>query len=147
MYNSYYCYWGHFITSGHLNNTGRRAASQVAPVVNNTCQCRKSKRSAFDPWVGKIPWRRAWQSISVFLLRESCGERNCQAMVCRVTKSRMCQAYHAHAMGVVNWCFSSPFFHSIISAVYLKTVNNGEPHIDLKNSRAELMESGATQCL
>ena len=21
----------------------------------------------FDPWVRKIPWRRAWQSISVFL--------------------------------------------------------------------------------
>ena len=22
-----------------------------------TCQCR---RHGFDPWVGKIPWRRAW---------------------------------------------------------------------------------------
>ena len=21
----------------------------------------------FDPWVGKIPWRRAWQPIPVFL--------------------------------------------------------------------------------
>ena len=25
----------------------------------------------FDPWVGKIPWRRAWQPTSVFLLGES----------------------------------------------------------------------------
>ena len=24
------------------------------------CQCRKHKRHGFDPWVGKIPWRRAW---------------------------------------------------------------------------------------
>ena len=23
-----------------------------------TCQCRKLKRHGFDPWVGKIPWRR-----------------------------------------------------------------------------------------
>ena len=23
------------------------------------------------PWVGKIPWRRAWQLTPVFLLRES----------------------------------------------------------------------------
>ena len=25
------------------------------------CQCRRLKRRGFDPWVGKIPWRRAWQ--------------------------------------------------------------------------------------
>ena len=25
----------------------------------------------FDPWVGKIPWRRAWQPNPVFLLGES----------------------------------------------------------------------------
>ena len=33
-----------------------------------SCQCRKLK---FDPWVGKIPWRRAWQPIPVFLPGES----------------------------------------------------------------------------
>ena len=31
------------------------------------CQCRKIKRHKFDPWVEKIPWRRAWQSTPVFL--------------------------------------------------------------------------------
>ena len=30
----------------------------------------------FDPWVGKIPWRRKWQSILVFLPGESRGRRN-----------------------------------------------------------------------
>ena len=25
----------------------------------------------FDPWVGMIPWRRAWQPTPVFLPRES----------------------------------------------------------------------------
>ena len=24
------------------------------------CQCRRQKRCGFDPWIGKIPWRRAW---------------------------------------------------------------------------------------
>ena len=24
-------------------------------------------RPGFDPWVGKIPWRRAWQPTPVFL--------------------------------------------------------------------------------
>ena len=31
------------------------------------CQCRRCKRLEFDPWVGKIPWRRAWQPTLVFL--------------------------------------------------------------------------------
>ena len=26
-----------------------------------TCQCRSHKGREFSPWVGKIPWRRAWQ--------------------------------------------------------------------------------------
>jgi len=25
--------------------------------------------SGFDPWVGKIPWRRAWQPTPVFFWR------------------------------------------------------------------------------
>ena len=30
----------------------------------------------FDPWVRKIPWRRAWQSTPVFLPGESHGQRS-----------------------------------------------------------------------
>ena len=29
----------------------------------------------FDPWVGKIPWRRAWQPTPVFLSGEFHGQR------------------------------------------------------------------------
>ena len=36
-----------------------------------TCQFRRSKRHWFHPWVGKIPWRRAWQLTPVFLPGES----------------------------------------------------------------------------
>ena len=31
------------------------------------------KGCRFDPWVGKIPWRSAWQPTPVFLPRESHG--------------------------------------------------------------------------
>ena len=27
-----------------------------------TCQCRRHKRCGFNPWIRKIPWRRAWHS-------------------------------------------------------------------------------------
>ena len=30
----------------------------------------------FNPWVGKIPWRRAWQPTPVFLPGESHGQRS-----------------------------------------------------------------------
>ena len=39
------------------------------------CQCRRHERCRFDPWVGKIPWRRAWQPSPVFLPGESHGQR------------------------------------------------------------------------
>ena len=31
---------------------------------------------SFDPWVGKIPWRREWLPIPVFLPREFHGQRS-----------------------------------------------------------------------
>ena len=33
------------------------------------CQCRRHKRHRFDPWVGKIPWRRVWQPLQCFAWR------------------------------------------------------------------------------
>ena len=40
------------------------------------CQCRRHKGCGFDPCVGKIPWRRAWQPTPVFLPGESHGQRS-----------------------------------------------------------------------
>ena len=37
------------------------------------CQCR---RFGFNPWVGKIPWRRKWQPTPVFLPRKSHQQRS-----------------------------------------------------------------------
>jgi len=31
----------------------------IASCKESTCQCRRCKRRRFNPWVGKIPWRRA----------------------------------------------------------------------------------------
>ena len=49
----------------------------------STCQCRRHKRCRFDPYVGKIPWRREWQPTPVFLPEKSHG----WAAVHGVTKS------------------------------------------------------------
>ena len=39
-------------------------------------QYRRYRRHRFDPWVGKIPWRRVWQPTPVFLPREHHGQRS-----------------------------------------------------------------------
>ena len=34
------------------------------------------RRRKFNPWVGKIPWRRKWQPTPVFLPGKSHGQRS-----------------------------------------------------------------------
>ena len=65
-----------------------------------TCQCRRSKRRGFNPWVGKIPWRRKWQPTPAFLPGESRGQRNLAATVHGVTKGWKRLSIHlAHTHG------------------------------------------------
>ena len=40
------------------------------------CQSRRRQRGKCDPWVGKIPWRRAWQPTPVFLPGKSHRQRS-----------------------------------------------------------------------
>ena len=52
---------------GFLNGTSGKERS---------CQCRRHKRHRLDPWIRKIPWRRAWQRTPEFLPGESHGQRS-----------------------------------------------------------------------
>ena len=45
-------------------------------MVKNPPANAEDVRRRFDPWVRKIPWRRAWQPISGFLPGESHGQRS-----------------------------------------------------------------------
>ena len=54
-----------------------RAFSQVALVVKNlSASAGRHKRHGSNIWVGKVPWRRAWQSTPVFLPGKSHGQRS-----------------------------------------------------------------------
>ena len=51
--------------------------------------CLQGGRPGFNPWVGKIPWRRKWQPTPVLLPRKSHGRRSLvQAAVHGVAKSQ-----------------------------------------------------------
>ena len=45
-------------------------------VKEPACQCRRCKRCGFNPWVGKIPWKRAGQPTPLFLPGESHEQRS-----------------------------------------------------------------------
>ena len=51
-------------------------------------ECRSDKRWRFDSWVGKIPWRRAWQPTLVFLPGDSIDRGVWWVTVHRVTQNQ-----------------------------------------------------------
>ena len=64
----------------------------------STCQCRRHKRYRFNPWVRKIPWRRAGQPIPVFLPGEPQGQRSLAGynLQCRKELDTTKATQHAH---------------------------------------------------
>ena len=85
--------------------------SQVAQWIKNLTAMRAGKRQGFDSWVRKIPWRRAWQPISVFLPGDSMDRGAQQVTVHSVAMSWIrlkrlahmvsytCQAlFHTHTL-------------------------------------------------
>ena len=54
---------------------GRKASYRLPRWLSgkeSTLQCRRHR---FDPWAGKMPWRRKWQPTPVFLPGKSHGQR------------------------------------------------------------------------
>ena len=51
-------------------------------------QCRRRKRCGFNPWVGKIPWRRAWQPLQYSCLEHPMDGGAWRTVVPRVTQIR-----------------------------------------------------------
>ena len=39
----------------------------------SSCQCRRHR---FNPWVGKIPWRKKWHPTPIFLPGKSHGQKS-----------------------------------------------------------------------
>jgi len=82
---------------------------------------RRHKRCRFDPWVGKIPWRRAWQPTPVFLPGEFHGQRSLAGYGPQGRKeSYMTEAtYHACNKNRNKGEITSPIFgNKIFTIVY-----------------------------
>ena len=62
------------VTRAHCPACRAPYTSRGASAEGPTCQCRRHNRLGFDPWVGKIPWKRAGQPTPIFLPGESHGQ-------------------------------------------------------------------------
>ena len=62
----------------------------------SACQFRRHRRREFDPWVGKIAWRKGWQPTPIFLPGKFHGQRTWWATVHEVTKSWTRLSHWAH---------------------------------------------------
>ena len=63
-----------FMFLGYIPGVGI-VCHMVALVVKNPPAYGGSMRHGFDPWVGKIGWRMAWQPFLVLFPREPLGWR------------------------------------------------------------------------
>jgi len=61
--------------------------SDGASGKESACQCRRHKRLKFDPWVRKIPWRRAWQPLPYSCLENPMDRGAWRTAIHRVAKS------------------------------------------------------------
>ena len=52
-----WCYYNRFSIEPYCPRLTRWLSGQ-----ESACQSRRCRSCRFDPWVGKIPWRRKWQS-------------------------------------------------------------------------------------
>ena len=66
-----------------------RASQMVLVVKNPPANVGDIRDSGFNPWVGKISWRRAWQPTSVFLLENPKDRGAWWATVHGVAKNRI----------------------------------------------------------
>ena len=77
-FKTYVCGGSDFQNAQHIfkmQAENRRGFPVVASQKEPVCQYRRHKKHGFDPWVWKIPWKRAWQPTPLFLPGESHGQR------------------------------------------------------------------------
>ena len=65
-----------FFTKLYISVSQRKGFPGGNSGKESICLGSRLKRCGFSPWVGKIPWRRAWQHTPVFLPGESHGQRS-----------------------------------------------------------------------
>ena len=84
----------------------------------SACQCRRDKRCRFDPWVGKIPWRRKYNPLQFICLGNPTDRGIWWATVHGVTQSDTTERLihtHTNIISPNNSKYSNHWVHLIFS--------------------------------
>ena len=96
--------WQHFSSSLKREKSHRICwALKVYPWwLRGKSVCLQCGRPGFDPWVGKIPWKRKWQPTPVFLSGKSHGQRSLAGYsLCNGKESDVTEHLSMHALYVL----------------------------------------------
>ena len=92
--------------------------SQAAQCKESACPSRRHRRCGFDPWVGKIPWRRKWQPTPVFFLPgKSRGQRRLMGYSPRVQTEQL----NTHTLPLCFPAFSPQVFFKYLVLLHSST--------------------------
>ena len=109
----------------------------------STSPCRRLRCVGSVPWVGKIPWRRKWQPIPVFLPGKSQGQRDLVGYS-PWGRTELDTAEHAHTLLV--WIPTSSICYLTVCFKNKRTCGDGEREGEAEKSRKSNMETYITVC-
>ena len=89
--------------------------------LESACQCKRHKRLSFNPWVGKIPWRRAWQlKLQYSCLKKSHRQRTLVGCSPQGRKNQTQLNDLAHSRGL-EILYSTLFIFFVTNSIYRST--------------------------
>ena len=77
----------------------------------SACQCQRGKRLEFSPWVWKIPCRRKWQPIPVFLPGKFHGQRSLEGY----------SPWGCKELDMTEWLSTHTYNNEVVISYSLKT--------------------------
>ena len=123
-------YWSRlpFPSPGNLPDPGIKPWFLTSPAFASRLVAQRLKRlpamqeTGFDPWVGKIPWRRKWQPTPVFLPGESRRRRSLEGYGPRGHKELdMTEQLHFHfslSLPLAPYAFFKKPFRTIVPDLF-----------------------------
>ena len=103
--------------------------------------CLQCGRPGFQPWVGKIPRRRKWQSTPVLVHGKSHGQRRLAGYsLCSYKESDMTEWLHFHFITSKVLFFLS--VHLILPTIHFKKIMGFQDGLDSKESAGKPGDMG-----
>ena len=106
-----------------------------------TVICFQCGRAGSDPWVRKIPWRRDWQPISVFLPGEIHGQRSlADYSPWGCSQTRLCDKHFQRCLNSCHSLVNCEARYSLFWGSVVRTgAQTGRPGFPVSSSQVQII--------